>query len=300
MLDPVRLMLLRELADRETMTAVAAACGYTSSAVSQQLAALEREAGVRLLERVGRRVRLTPEGWRLVAHARVVLAALDAAERDLLAAGTPRGPVTLACFSTFATVRVVPAMAAARERHPELRISLVESEPPEALDALRARRCDLAVRYRYNLTPAPPEEGFAAHPLAVEPVLLALPADHPCAGPPDTAVDLHRLADEPWIVGSREEGSTTLLRRACAVAGFAPRLGHAVDDYQLVLHLVARGLGVALVPELAALAHRPGPRLALRPVASVGLTRSVHALTHPDHAARPAVTAVLDLLRAAS
>jgi DNA-binding transcriptional LysR family regulator len=94
MLDPVRLLLLRELADRGTMTAVAAACGYTSSAMSQQLAALEREAGVRLLERAGRRVRLTHEGRRLVAHARIVLGALETAEHDLRAADTPRGPET--------------------------------------------------------------------------------------------------------------------------------------------------------------------------------------------------------------
>ncbi|MBR7837907.1 LysR family transcriptional regulator, partial [Actinospica durhamensis] len=154
MLDPVRLLLLRELADLGTMTAVAAACGYTSSAVSQQLAVLEREAGVRLLERVGRRVRLTHEGQRLVAHARIVLSALESAERDLRAADTPRGPTALACFSTFAAVYVIPALVAAREQYPDLHISLQELEPPEALAALRARSCEVAVCYSYNLTPA--------------------------------------------------------------------------------------------------------------------------------------------------
>ncbi|SEL17022.1 LysR family transcriptional regulator [Streptacidiphilus jiangxiensis] len=302
MLDPIRLLLLRELADRGTMTAVAAACGYTSSAVSQQLAVLEREAGVPLLERAGRRVRLTHEGERLVAHARIVLAALESAERDLRAADTPRGPVDLACFSTFAAVHVVPALITARELHPELRISLHELEPPEALDALRERRCEVAVGYTYNLTPAPAPPEFEVHPLAVEPVLLAVSAGTDPAAPDADAgpVDLRRLADVPWIVGSREDGSTALVRRVCAIAGFTPRIGHAVDDYQLVLRMVAHGLGVALVPRLAALAHSPGPGVRLRSIAGPEPTRSVHAWTHPSSAARPAVDAVLALLRSAA
>jgi DNA-binding transcriptional LysR family regulator len=298
MLDPVRLLLLRELADRGTMTAVAAACGYTSSAVSQQLAVLEREAGVQLLERAGRRVRLTREGLRLVAHARIVLGALETVERDLRAANTPRGPVDVACFSTFAAVHVVPALVAARERYPDLQVSLHELEPPEALSALRARRCEVAVCYSYNLTPTPTPAELTVHPLAVEPVLLALPTDHTCALSTDgRAVDLRRLTDAPWIVGSREDGSAALVRRACAIAGFPPRITHAVDDYELVLRMVAHGLGVALVPQLVAHAHGPSPDIALRPVANTDLTRAVYAMTHSSLGARPPVDAVLDLLR---
>jgi DNA-binding transcriptional LysR family regulator len=298
MFDPVRLLLLRELADRGTMTAVAAACGYTSSAVSQQLAVLEREAGVQLLERVGRRVRLTHEGWRLVAHARIVLGALETAERDLRAADTPRGPIDIACFSTFAAVHVVPALVAAQERYPELRLSLHELEPPEALSALRARLCEVAVCYSYNLTPTPAPDELTVHPLAVEPVFLALPTGHACASAMDQSpVDLRRLTDAPWIVGSREDGSATLVRRACAVAGFSPRITHAVDDYQLVLRMVAHGLGVALVPQLVAHAHDPSPDITLRPVANTDLTRAIYAMTHSSLGARPPVDAVLDLLR---
>jgi DNA-binding transcriptional LysR family regulator len=298
MFDPVRLLLLRELADRGTMTAVAAACGYTSSAVSQQLAVLEREAGVKLLERVGRRVRLTHEGRRLVAHARIVLGALETAERDLRAADTPRGPIDVACFSTFAAVHVVPALVAARERYPELRLSLHELEPPEALSALRARQCEVAVCYSYNLTPTRAPDELTVHPLAVEPVLLALPADHACASAMDQSpVDLRRLTDMPWIVGSREDGSAALVRRACAVAGFSPRIRHAVDDYQLVLRMVAHGLGVALVPQLVACTHDPSPDITLRAVANTDLTRAIYAMTHSSLGARPPVDAVLDLLR---
>lgn len=297
MLDPVRLLLLRELADLGTMTAVAAACGYTSSAVSQQLAVLEREAGVRLLERAGRRVRLTHEGQRLVAHARIVLSALETAERDLRAADTPRGPLTLACFSTFAAAHVIPAILAACEQHPDLHISLQELEPPEALSALRARSCDMAICYSYNLTPTPAPADLDVHPLAREPVLLALPADHASAPDADGALDLRELADAPWIVGSREDGSAAVVRRACAIADIPPRIAHAVDDYHLVLRMVAHGLGVALIPQLAADAYGPHPGIILRPVANTEITRTTYAMTHPALGATPSIDAVLDLLR---
>lgn len=195
-------------------------------------------------------------------------------------------------------MHVVPALVAARERYPDLQVSLHELEPPEALSALRARRCEVAVCYSYNLTPTPTPAELTVHPLAVEPVLLALPADHTCAPATDgRAVDLRRLTDAPWIVGSREDGSTALVRRACAIAGFPPRITHAVDDYELVLRMVAHGLGVALVPQLAAHAHGPSPDIALRPVANTDLTRAVYAMTHSSLGARPPVDAVLDLLR---
>ncbi|MER6812105.1 LysR family transcriptional regulator [Spirillospora sp. NPDC000708] len=302
MLDPVRLMLLCELADRGTMTAVAAACGYTSSAVSQQLAVLEREAGVALLERDGRRVKLTHEGRRLVAHARIVLSALETAERDLRSADVPRGPIDVACFSTFASVHVVPALAAARERYHELGIRLHELEPPEGISALRARRCEVAVCYSYNLTPSPPPEELTVHPLVTEPILVALPTDPSGIlqverGRADRqGITLDRLTDAEWIVGSREGGSTALIRRACALAGFAPQITHAVDNYELVLRMVAHGLGVALVPLLAAEAYGLAPGVTLCEISDVELTRSIFALTHTLSGTRPAVDAVLNLL----
>src|SRR5688500_5526849 len=134
MLDPHRLRLLCELARRGTMTAVADACGYTSSAVSQQLATLEREAGIRLYERVGRRVRLTAEGHRLAERAQAALDVWESLETDLHAARTPRGPVRVASFATAAALRLVPAFAAARAAFPDLRPVVRELEPQEALD----------------------------------------------------------------------------------------------------------------------------------------------------------------------
>ncbi|WP_354641736.1 LysR family transcriptional regulator [Kitasatospora camelliae] len=307
MLDPVRLLLLRELADRGTMTAVAAACGYTSSAVSQQLATLERESGTRLFERAGRRVRLTAEGRRLAGHARTVLAALQAAEDGLRAADTPRGPLAVGCFATMAAARLIPALAVARVRHPQLRLTVHEWEPPEAVAALREGRCEVAVRYAYDLDPEPEPVDLDVHPLAVEPLLLAVPEGHPvAAAAAAAAVDLRELAGAEWIAGSRADSDRTLVERACAIAGYRPRITHTADDYHLVLRMVAHGLGVALVPRMAVRAYGGGagagtafPGVALREVSTVPLTRRITALTRPASAGDPAVRALLDLLRSA-
>jgi DNA-binding transcriptional LysR family regulator len=289
-LDPARLRLLCELSHRGTMTAVGDACGYTSSAVSQQLATLEREAGVTLYERVGRRVRLTAEGHRLVRHAQAVLDALELAEADLRAAGTPRGPVRVASFATAAAIRLLPSIAAAHVTYPDLRVVIQELEPAEAVEALRERRCEVAITYTYNLIPRPRTPGLRVETLGTEPVLLALPEDHP-------ATDLGLLRDEEWIAGSRLGADHELAERACGMAGFVPRITHAVDDYGLVLHMVQQGIGCALVPELAATFYGVPSGVQLRPVDAVRLARHTHAVTG-SAATTPAVRALVDLLRA--
>jgi DNA-binding transcriptional LysR family regulator len=291
MLDPVRLRLLREFAEHGTMTAVAEMGGLTSSAVSQQLAALEREAGVPLFERAGRRVRLTAEGQRLVRHAHVVLDALDAAEEDLRSAATPRGPVRVACFATAAVARLLPAIAAARDRHPGLHVIVHELEPREAVEALRAGRCDVAITFTYSLIPEEPRPGVTRRFLGVEPMLMALPADHPAAS---GAVDLRALREEPWIAGSQGTSDHEMLDRACALAGcFRPNVIHTADDYALVLRMVREGLGVALVPELVATAVGVPGGVVLRPISTIEITRTSYALVRT---ATPAVNAILDLL----
>ncbi|GAA2211665.1 LysR family transcriptional regulator [Nonomuraea monospora] len=291
MLDPVRLRLLREFAEHGTMTAVAEVCGLTSSAVSQQLAALEREAGVPLFERAGRRVRLTAEGRRLVRHARVVLNALDAAEQDLRSASTPRGPVRVACFATAAVARLLPAIATARARHPDLHVIVHELEPREAVEALRAGKCDVAVAFTYSLIPEEPPAGVTRRFLGVEPMLMALPAGHPAAA---GEIDLRALREAPWIAGSEGTSDHEMLDRACALAGFRPNVVHTADDYALVLRMVREGLGAGLVPELVATVVGVPEGVVLRPIAAVGITRTTHALIR---AATPAVNAVLDLLQ---
>lgn len=293
MFDVTRLRLLRELAHRGTMTAVAAAFGQTSSAVSQQLAVLEREAGVPLLERVGRRVRLTAEGERLVAHAEIILQALDAAELDLKTTGeTPTGVLEVASFSSFAKARLLPALLRARDRFPDLHVIIHELEPPDAIEAVRDGRCHLAVTFAYNLAPRADVAGLVSQQLMEEPVLLALPA--PWEGEPDP-ISLERLARESWIVGSRQPDDRQLAERVCAVAGYAPRIAHTVDDYDLLLRMVSAGLGVGFVPELGIRFSSAEP-VVVRTTSGPPLFRHVHALTRSALTASPMVRAMLSEL----
>lgn len=293
MFNLARLGLLRELAHRGTMTAVADALGLTSSAVSQQLATLEREARVALLERVGRRVRLTAEGGRLASHAEAILQAVEAAELDLRAAGErPRGELEIACFSTFAKVHLLPAVVRARRRFPDVHVVIHELESPDAIEAVRDGRCHLAVTFAYNLVPRPDVTGLTSRQLMEEPVLLALPKPWRAQREP---IGLERLAQADWIVGSRQTDDRLLAERACAAAGFAPRITHTVDDYDLLLRMVAAGLGVGFVPELG-LRFPSAVAVVARTPSGAPLSRRVHALTRPALSTSPLVQALLSEL----
>lgn len=293
MFDLARLRLLRELAHRGTMTAVATAFGLTSSAVSQQLAVLEREARVALLERVGRRVRLTAEGTRLAAHAETILSAVEAAALDLKPGGeTARGVLEIASFPSFAKARLLPAVIRARARFPELKLVIHELEPADAIEAVRDGRCHLAVSFAYNFAPRPEIAGLLAQPLMDEPVLLALPPRWRRAADP---VKLERLAKEDWIAGSREAEDRLLAERACAPAGFTPRITHTVDDYDLLLRMVSAGLGVGFVPELA-LRFSSAKRVVIRSPAGAPLRRRIYMLTRRALAPSPLLRALLSEL----
>ena len=291
MFDLIRLRLLRELAHRGTMTAVGAAFGQTSSAVSQQLAILEREARIKLLERVGRRVRLTAEGERLAAHADAILQAVVAAEQDLKGAKEkPKGVLEICSFPTFAKAYLLPAIARARDRYPDLRVIIHELESADAIAAVRDGRCHLAVSFAYNLVPPPDAPGLVSTPLIDEPVVLALPKRWRRERQP---IALKRLAREDWIIGSRQTDDRQLAERACALAGFAPRMTHTIDDYDLMLRMVAANLGVGFVPELA-LSFSDTKAVVLRNPGGVSpLRRRIHALTRSALAASPMVRALL-------
>lgn len=294
MFDFARLRLLRELAHRGTMTAVGEALGQTSSAVSQQLAILEREARAKLLERVGRRVRLTAEGERLALHADAILQAVVAAEQDLKGATErPKGVLEVCCFPTFAKARLLPVIARARARYPELHVVIHELESADAIAAVRDGRCHLAISFAYSLAPQPDVPGLVSHPLIDEPVVLALPKRWRRERQP---IALKRLAREDWIIGSRQTDDRQLAERACALAGFAPRMTHTIDDYDLMLRMVAAGLGIGFVPELA-LSFSDTKAVVLRTPSGVPpLRRRIHALTRSTLAASPMVRALLSEL----
>ncbi len=196
----------------------------------------------------------------------------------------------IACFSTFAKARLLPAMIRCRRRFPELQVVVHELELADAIEAVRDGRCHLAVTFAYSLVPRPEVAGLVSHPLIDEPVVLALPKRWRRERQP---IALKRLAREDWIIGSRQTDDRQLAERACALAGFAPRMTHTIDDYDLMLRMVAAGLGVGFVPELALAFSRHQGSGAAHPRRRPPLRRRIHALTRSTLAASPMVRALL-------
>src|SRR3954447_4812702 len=181
MLDVKRMRVLREAAARGSFSGAADALSYTQSAVSQQIAALEREAGAVLVERSARGVRLTDAGSALVVHADAILARLDAAERELEAiAGLRGGHLRLVAFPSAGASIMPLAVAEFRRRHPAVELTLEPAEPAEAMDALRGGRCDVALSLEASFEPFA-DAAIAKTPLLDDPMFLVLPGDHPLA-----------------------------------------------------------------------------------------------------------------------
>ncbi|MFF7631763.1 LysR family transcriptional regulator [Kitasatospora sp. NPDC008050] len=291
MLDVRRLRLLRELAHRGTIAAVAEALAFSPSAVSQQLTALEREAGVALLERTGRRVALTPAAHGLVRHAETVLAVLEQAGAELAGARRgPAGPLRIGTFPSAARVVIPPALVLLAERWPELEPMVAEVDPAGVADLLRAGELDVALVHDYDFVPAPAEPGIASEPLFAEAMYLATaePGDGPGAG------TLAAHAGAPWILATHGTLCHAMTIRACQAAGFTPRIRHRADDFDTVLALVAAGQGVALVPELGLLAPPPAVRLYRLP-----MSRRTTVAFRQGAGGHPAVAAFGAAVRAA-
>jgi DNA-binding transcriptional LysR family regulator len=290
MLDLRRLRLLSELARRGTIAEVARVVGYTPSAISQSLLQLEREAGVPLLERDGRRVRLTPAARGLVARTDSVLAELDAAEAELAAEHqTVRGNVVIGAFPSAAARLVVPAIADLAERHPELCCPVVEHEPEDGIPVLRSGELDLLVSESYEGVEPAPTGGLESHPLMSEPLLLVLPR----GGRARDTIALETLRDAPWIAGVAGTQFAAALEHACRSAGFTPRVVHRADDALLFQTLVGSGLGIGLLPALACSGSQ---EVRFAEVTPPPPRRKVTALVRRGAARRPSLVAVLDAL----
>jgi DNA-binding transcriptional LysR family regulator len=299
MLDLRRLRLLDELHARGTIAAVADALQYTPSAVSQQLAMLERETGVRLLERAGRGVRLTDRAILLVEHAGGLLDAAARAEAELAAAaGSVTGRGRIASFQSGALRIAIPAIARLAADAPQLRCELVASEPEEALPALARGHVDLVLGDEWQHAPWRMPNGLDRHELLIEPVLLMLPADHPAARRRRRAVALVELADATWITGPRGLGWNEITERLCLEAGFAPSIRHRANDAVVAAALVASGSGVAMLPPLAL--PDGDPRIAVRRVSGERPARGIHAVTRAVDAKRPSTQALLQAIRDAA
>ena len=300
MLDLRRLRLLRELKQRGTIAAVADALQFTPSAVSQQLAMLERETGVRLLERAGRGVRLTDPALVLAEHADALLDRAAVAEADLAAAaGTVSGRARIAGFRSVVLQLALPAMAALADDAPRLRCEVVEAEPEQALPALALGDLDLVLADEWSPQPRSLPDGVVRHALPGDPVRIVLPEAHPLAARHPEAVPLAGLAGEPWATGAAGMGWEEMTRRTCrALGGFDPDIRHRCGGATVALALAERGLAVTLLPELP-LAGRPH-RVAVRAIAEGSVDRSIFAATRAADAARPSTAALLAAVRAAA
>src|SRR5215207_2438276 len=231
MLDLRRLRLLHELHARGTIAAVADALRFTPSAVSQQLAVLEREAGVPLLEKAGRSVRLTDAAVVLARHAGSLLEQADraAAELAAAAAGAPAGRVRIAAFQSVALRVAAPALHALAREAPALRCELVEAEPEEALPALALGDLDLVLGDEWQHQPHARLSGLERRDLHRDPVLAVLPAAHPRAVD-RAAVELAGLARDPWVTGHPGTGWEDVVVRCCRELGdFEPDIRHRAN-----------------------------------------------------------------------
>jgi DNA-binding transcriptional LysR family regulator len=253
--DTRRLPYLVELARLGSMRAVAETMGTSTSSVSQQIAALAREAGALLVEPEGRRVRLTPAGRRLAEHAVEILAAVDSARHDLDPDGEPAGTVRVAGFATAVRRSLMPIVAAFAGEHPRVRLTIREHEPTEALELLDADAVDLALIYDYDLAPSAislPASALTRAPLWEARWGLGVPDDHharaavDAAGPAAAVVGAYR--DREWIGNSRNRADEDVVRLLASTAGFEPRMTHEADSLDLVEDLVVAGLGVGLLP----------------------------------------------------
>jgi DNA-binding transcriptional LysR family regulator len=252
MLDVRKMALLRELGRLGTIAAVAQTQFCTPSAVSQQLSALEREAGVQLLRRSGRGVALTAAGADLAERADGVLALLEEAAAAMASARTElAGELRIGAFPTAVRTLLPAALVELAAAYPRLDLRVTELDPIHVPDALRVGSLDIALVHQYDYVPAEPDPALVTESLLSEPVYLA---SAPALGLSPGAVGADPILagrDHPWIVGSPDTLCHLMAVRLCQSAGFTPRIRHYADDFAAVLTLVAAGQGVAVVPELA-------------------------------------------------
>ena len=291
MIDARRLRVLREVSQQGTLAAAADALHLTPSAVSQQLAALEREVGQPVIERNGRGVRLTGAAEVLVGHADIVLAQLEAAAADIAAyAEGVIGTVRLAGFATALGELVAPAVVALRASHPRLELTVEELEAPECFLALARGDVDIAISMASRQAPEDPR--FERRALISDTLDAVVPADHPLAQQSEIA--LADLAGESFVGPPDGSSCHDVTVTGCAAAGFAPSFRHRTLDFHTAMALAAAGLGVTLVPRLGQAAVPPGA--IVRPLADPAPARHVFAATRAGAERRPAVAAVLDAL----
>jgi DNA-binding transcriptional LysR family regulator len=293
MLDVRRMRVLREVAQRGSFSAAADALAYTQSAVSQQIAALEREAGTRLVERNARGVRLTDAGRALVEHADAILARLADAEAELEAiAGLRGGRLRLAAFPSAGATIMPEAIARFRARHPAVELTLEPADPEPAVVKLRSGDADLVLDITGAFRP-PREDGIERLHLLDDPMYVALPKGHPLAHKRN--LKLEELADESWILGTTGScPDASIFLHSCQLAGFDPHVTFNSDDYFAIQGFVAAGVGASFIPDLALISVRDD--IVVRSLGPRPPARIIWAATLKDSFSSPARQAMLEIL----
>lgn len=294
MLDVRRLRALSEVAEQGNFSAAASTMGMTQSAVSQQIAALEREVGLPVVRRGSRPVELTEAGAALTRHARGILARLEAAEQEVAEIGQRRrGRLRFGCFPTVLGTLMPAAFARFRRLHAEVRLTVVDDHLHRLVPRLESGELDLVVIYDHEALPAIDAKSFHHAPLLTDRFQAVLPDAHPLTR--RKTLRLRDLRDEPWIGGAPSSAWYQIVRHACQQAGFNPRADLASDDYIAVQALVAAGLGVSVIPGLAVM--HPLPGVAVRQLTSGAPVRHISAAWPIDGYQSPTLTAMVDSLR---
>ncbi|HEX5782887.1 MAG TPA: LysR family transcriptional regulator [Solirubrobacteraceae bacterium] len=292
MLDVRRMRVLREVAVKGSFSAAAESLSFTQSAISQQIAALEREAGTTLVQRSARGVRLTDAGEAVVRHTEAIMARLAEAEAELEAiAGLRGGRLRMAAFESAGATLMPLAIAAFRQEHPAVELSMSMSEPEDCVPLLRSGELDLGIVFESAVTQA--DDGIERVHLLEDPMYLVLPRDHPLAN--RRRVRLADLAGEAWIGGQPDCECNRLISRACAVAGYEPRIAFETDDYTAMQGFVAAGVGVSLIAELGLTTVRED--IVVRDLGRDTPVRQIFAATLADGYRSPATQAMVEILR---
>jgi DNA-binding transcriptional LysR family regulator len=292
-MDLARLRTLRELALRQTMAAVADALRVSPSAVSQQIAQLEAEAGMPLIERRGRGVRLTQAGQRLVAHAERIIAALEDAKTDLAdLKQTVSGELRVAAFSSVAAALVPQVMKALERRHAQLTIVLEEMEPVDSLAALRAWQADIALIDDLTVPPSPAEPNIERIPILEDVLYAVLPKAHPLAA--RSKIAIADLRGERWAMDTAFNTYSDVIIKACQAAGFDPIVNGKCGGFEVVQPLIEQGCSVAILPGLR-VGHRTG-KFCVRKL-TPEIRRKIFVAFRRGERRHPAIAAFLEQLQ---
>jgi DNA-binding transcriptional LysR family regulator len=293
MLDVKRMRVLKEVAAHGSFSAAAEALAYTQSAVSQQIAALEREAGATLVERNARGVRLTDAGRALLVHTDAILARLADAEAELEAiAGLRGGRLRLVSFASAGATIMPRAIARFRKLHPAVELTLEPEEPLDGISRVKAGECDIALTVE-AASARPVDDGVERTHLLDDPMFVCLPEGHPLAHKPN--LRLADLAGDAWMLGSIEScPDSQILISACQRAGFEPQIAFHSDDYLAIQGFVAAGVGVSLIPDLALISVRDD--VVIRSLGAKPPIRRILAATLREGYCSPATQAMLEVL----